>query len=145
MFTSSTSRVRSSVIAFVVMAALPACSPTTFDSSATTTVAPVSTTTLPSGPASELLPRLRDTMLTLSSYIGPGPDGSTKSGKNEVLAEIEALWSAAETEVVSMSAESAESIGRMVDLARTAVERNRPADADKAAKYAGAVIDDLLG
>jgi hypothetical protein len=132
-------------VAFVapLVVLLGACAPTTYETSATTTVV-AATTTIPTGPASELLPRLHQTMLTLSSYIGPNASGSTTSGKNEVLAEIEALWSAAETEVTSLSAESAESIGRMVDLARTAVERNRPADADKAAKFAGTVIDQLL-
>ncbi|MEY3618461.1 MAG: hypothetical protein RL726_1159 [Actinomycetota bacterium] len=129
------------VMALVTL--LGACAPTTYETSATTTVV-AATTTIPSGPASELLPRLRDTMLTLSSYIGPNASGSTTSGKNEVLADIQALWAAAETEVTALSAESAESIGRMVDLARTAVERNRPADADKAAKFAGTVIDQLL-
>lgn len=135
-------RVTVVVAGFVTL--LGACAPTTYETSATTTVV-AATTTIPTGPADELLPRLRQTMLTLSSYIGPNSSGSTTSGKNEVLAEIEALWSAVETEVTSISPESAESIGRMVDLARTAVERNRPADADKAAKFAGAVIDQLLG
>lgn len=133
-----------SVLAVGLFTALVGCAPTTYETSASTTVV-AATTTIPTGPVDELLPRLRRTMLTLSSFIGPNASGSTTSGKNEVLAEIEALWSAAETEVTSLSPESAESIGRMVDLARTAVERNRPADADKAAKFAGAVIDQLLG
>lgn len=133
-----------SALAVGLFTALVGCAPTTYETSASTTVV-AATTTIPTGPVDELLPRLRQTMLTLSSFIGPNASGSTTSGKNEVLAEIEALWSAAETEVTSLSPESAESIGRMVDLARTAVERNRPADADKAAKFAGAVIDQLLG
>lgn len=133
-----------SVLAVGLFTVLVGCAPTTYETSASTTVG-AATTTIPTGPVDELLPRLRRTMLTLSSFIGPNASGSTTSGKNEVLAEIEALWSAAETEVTSLSPESAESIGRMVDLARTAVERNRPADADKAAKFAGAVIDQLLG
>jgi hypothetical protein len=135
--------VRSVGVAFGVVIALSSCAPTTYETSATTT-AVAAATTLPSGPASELLPRLSASMLSLSSYIGPNSSGSTASGKEAVLAEIEALWNAAETEVTALSPESAESIGRMVDLARTAVERNRPADADKAAKFAGTVIDELL-
>ena len=135
--------VRSVGVAFGIVTALSSCAPTTYETSATTT-AVAAATTLPSGPASELLPRLSASMLSLSSYIGPNSSGSTASGKEAVLAEIEALWNAAETEVTALSTESAESIGRMVDLARTAVERNRPADADKAAKFAGTVIDELL-
>lgn len=144
MFTSSNRAVRATGLTLGLVVVLGACAPTTYETSAPTTLV-VTTTTLPSGPASELLVRLRASMLSLSSYIGPNASGSTTSGKNEVLAEIEALWDAAETEVTSMSPESAVSIGRMVDLARTAVERNRPADADKAAKFAGTVIDELLG
>ena len=135
--------VRSVGVAFGIVTALSSCAPTTYETSATTT-AVAAATTLPSGPASELLPRLSASMLSLSSYIGPNSSGSTASGKEAVLAEIEALWNAAETEVTALSPDSAESIGRMVDLARTAVERNRPADADKAAKFAGTVIDELL-
>lgn len=135
--------VRSVGVALGIVIALSSCAPTTYETSATTT-AVAAATTLPSGPASELLPRLSASMLSLSSYIGPNSSGSTASGKEAVLAEIEALWNAAETEVTALSPESAESIGRMVDLARTAVERNRPADADKAAKFAGTVIDELL-
>ena len=136
--------VRSVGVALGIVIALSSCAPTTYETSAATTVVAAATTTLPSGPASELLPRLSAAMLSLSSYIGPNSSGSTASGKEAVLAEIEALWNAAETEVIALSPESAESIGRMVDLARTAVERNRPADADKAAKFAGTVIDELL-
>lgn len=120
------------------------CAPTTYDASEGTTVPSIVTTTLPVGPASELLPRLSAKMKTLSSYIGPNASGKTAAGKTDVLAEIEALWSAAETEVIAQSPSTAESIGRMVDLARTAVERNRPADADKAAKFAGEVIREYL-
>ena len=123
---------------------LVACAPTTYDDSATTTIV-IATTTIPSGPASELLPRLADRMTALSSYIGPNASGKTATGKNELLAEIEAIWAAVEAEVVTESPSSADSIGRMVALARTAVERNRPADADKAARFAGVVIEQYLG
>jgi len=142
MFVRPSSRVVVALSTSLVV--LAACAPTTYETSSTTTVV-AATTTIPTGPIDDLLPRLSDTMLTLSSYIGPNSSGSTTSGKNEVLAEIEALWAAVETEVTSLDPSSAESLGRMVDLARTAVERNRPADADKADKFAGDVIDQLLG
>ena len=136
---------RSVALLAIVLVASSACAPTTFDTSETTTIAVANTTTVPSGPASELLPRLAERMVQLSSYIGPDASGKTASGKTELLAEIEAIWAAAETEVAATSPSSAESIGRMVDLARTAVERNRPADADKAAKFAGQVIAEYVG
>jgi hypothetical protein len=135
---------RFSLLATLASITLAGCAPTTYDASEGTTIPSLVTTTLPSGPASELLPRLSEAMKSLSSYIGPNASGKTAAGKNDVLAEIEALWSAVETEVSDSSPGTAESLGRMVDLARTAVERNRPADADKAAKFAGEVIREYL-
>lgn len=126
-----------------------ACAPTTYEtgSSGTGTGGTTVTTTgvtVPSGPASELLPRLVTTMNSLSSYIGPDAGQSTKPGKNLVLTDIDNLWNAVVDEVTATDPVAAESLGRMVDLAHTAVERNRPADADKAAKFAGQVVDEYL-
>ncbi len=51
---------------------------------------------------------------------------------------------AAETELITIDPVAAESLGRMVDLSNTAVTANRPADADKASRFAGQVIDNFL-
>ena len=134
----------------IAVATLSSCAPTTYESDAASSgsvasASDVTATTLPSGPASELLPRLAEAMNSLSSYIGPDQGQSTPPGKDRVLADIDNLWNAASTEVAATDPSAADSIGRMVDLAHTAVERNRPADADKAAKFAGQVISDYLG
>ena len=86
-------------------------------------------------------------MAILSSRIGPRPDNVAKpeGTKIDQLTVIEAIWTAAVNEVESNDPEAAETLARMVAQARTAVERNRPADADKAAKFAGQVITDYLG
>ena len=119
---------------------------TTYDRTAGTTVAPmnVSTTTLPTGTVEELLPRLVEAMLGLSSLIGPNQSGRTKSGKADQLALINQLWNAAETELINVDPVAAESLGRLVDLSNTAVTANHPADADKAARFAGQVVDNYL-
>ena len=119
---------------------------TTYDRTAGTTVAPmnVSTTTLPTGTVEELLPRLVEAMLGLSSLIGPNQSGRTKSGKADQLALINQLWNAAETELITVDPVAAESLGRLVDLSNTAVTANHPADADKAARFAGQVVDNYL-
>jgi len=119
---------------------------TTYDRTAGTTVAPLnaSTTTLPSGTVEELLPRLVEAMTGLSSFIGPNQSGRTKSGKVEQLALINALWNVAETELITVDPIAAESLGRLVDLSNTALTANRPADADKAARFAGQVVDNFL-
>ena len=128
-----------------VLLVLTGCS-TTYDRTAGTTVAPInaSTTTSPTGTVEELLPRLVDAMLGLSSLIGPNQSGQTKSGKADQLALINQLWNAAETELITVDPVAAESLGRLVDLSNTAVTANHPADADKAARFAGQVVDNYL-
>ena len=81
----------------------------------------------------------------LSVLIGPDSSGRTPEGKNEQIDLIGALWDAVRDELTASDSEAADAVGRMVALARTAVERNRPADADKAARFAGQVIDQYLG
>ncbi len=128
-----------------VLLVLTGCS-TTYDRTAGTTIAPInaSTTTLPTGTVEELLPRLVEAMLGLSSLIGPNQSGQTKSGKADQLALINQLWNAAETELITVDPVAAESLGRLVDLSNTAVTANHPADADKAARFAGQVVDNYL-
>lgn len=136
-----------SVIAALGAAAvMSGCGATTFDTSiaSTTSGAPV-TVTVPSGTTDELLQSLAAAMNGLSGLIGPDSSGRTPSGKNEQLVAIEALWDAVQSDVTSSDPEAADAIGRMVALAQTAVDRNRPADADKAARFAGQVIDQYLG
>jgi hypothetical protein len=115
---------------------ISACGATTYDSTAGTT--------LPSGTLDELIPRLAEAMNGLSSLIGPNQSGKTKAGKADQLWLINALWNAAETELITIDPVAAESLGRMVDLSNTAVTANRPADADKASRFAGQVIDNFL-
>jgi hypothetical protein len=123
---------------------LSSCAPTVYDESiATSTIAPP-TTTEPTGTIEELLVRLSEALNGLSVLIGPDQSGKTPPGRGEQLALIESLWSAAEGPLLTADEVAAESLARMVALAQTAVERNRPADADKAARFAGQVIDELL-
>ena len=125
---------------------ISACGATTYDDTVGTTVPPInaSTTTLPSGTIEELLPRLVTTMTGLSSLIGPNDSGRTKPGKADQLALINALWNSAETDLITIDPVAAESLGRLVDLSNTAVTANRPADADKAARFAGQVVENFL-
>jgi len=132
-------------VSTIVLALLVAgCGSTTYDASRSTT-APTETSVqpLPSGDTNTLLAALRTELEELSSYIGPRPDGVPRPEGSKItqLDYIERIWRAVSSEIVD--SEAAATLERMVDLARTAVERNRPADADKAAKFAGQVIDEL--
>jgi len=123
---------------------MSSCAPTVYDESiATTTTAPP-TTTEPTGTVEELLVRLSAALDGLSVLIGPDQSGKTPPGRGEQLALIESLWSAAKEPLLATDEAAADSLGRMVALAETAVKRNRPADADKAARFAGQVIDEFL-
>lgn len=125
---------------------LSACGTTTFDETVATTTIVATTTTLPEGTADELLPRLVTGLSDLSLLIGPVPAGFDRGDidKRSRLAEIEALWAAVEREVVADDPDTADAIVRMLDLARLAVERSRPADADKAAKFVADLVRDYL-
>lgn len=137
-------RIPTATLTTLVIAVSVACAPTTYDTSVSTSSTSAPATTQPSGSVEELLRRLATAMGGLSTYIGPDQSGRTPAGKADQLALIESIWSAVETEVTNEDPASADSLGRMVDLARTAVERNRPADADKAARFAGQVIEEYL-
>jgi hypothetical protein len=95
-------------------------------------------TTLPTGTPAELLPRLVATVDQISEAIIDEGD------QRALLAEAEALWAATQADVAASDAEAAESMQRMMDLARVSVERIRPADADKATKFLGDLVDDYL-
>lgn len=137
-------RILSVSLAVLLITSSVACAPTTYDAAVSTSSTSAPTTTQPSGSLEELLRRLATAMGGLSTYIGPDQSGRTPAGKSDRLALIESIWSAVETEVTNDDPATADSLGRMVDLARTAVERNRPADADKAARFAGQVIEEYL-
>ncbi|MDA0371969.1 MAG: hypothetical protein O3C62_11230 [Actinomycetota bacterium] len=125
---------------------ITACGTTTYDETVATSTVVVTTTTLPEGTAVEFLPRLVTGLSGLSLLIGPVPAGFDQGDvdKRSRLAEIEALWAAVEREVVADDPDAADAIVRQLDLARLAVERSRPADADKAAKFVADVVSDYL-
>ncbi len=100
----------------------------------------VPTTTLPvEGSAAELLPEIATEMSQLSSQIaGDGDERAT-------LARIERTWDAARAEVDELRPELAGGIQTTVDMARTAVTRIRPADADKAFQILSDLVDRYTG
>ncbi len=63
-------------------------------------------------------------------------DGDEK----ETLAQIDAIWVVARPKVETTNPELVDGIDTTVDMARTAVVRVRPADADKASQ----ILDDLV-
>ena len=102
------------------------------------TVAP--TTTVPIvGSATELLPELSTEMSRLSAQIAG--DGDERAS----LRQIEAIWVVAQPEVEAARPDLAGGIQTTVDMARTAVVRVRPADADKAFSILTDLVDRYTG
>lgn len=129
---------------FVGSLVVSSCGATTYDATMVTSTNVTVAFTVPTGTTTELLRELSSAMNGLSVLIGPDSSGRTPSGKGEQIRMIEALWEVLESEVAATDPDASDAIGRMVALARTAVERNRPADADKAARFAGQVIGQFL-
>ena len=98
------------------------------------------TTTVPiEGSAADLLPEIGIDMSRLSAQIADDGD------EDATIARIEGSWAAIEAEVESTHPELVNSIGATIDMARTAVDTNRPADADKAFSLLNDLVDAYTG
>ncbi len=128
---------RLSLTGLVAVALLTACSAAVDDGSSFDPLS-AGSTTLPTGTPSDLLPRLVATVNQISEAIIDEGD------QRALLAEAEALWAATQADVAATDAEAAQSMQQMMDLARVAVERIRPADADKATKFLSDLVDAYL-
>ena len=93
-----------------------------------------------SGTALELLPQLGVEMSRLSSLISEDGDEDKAT-----VARIIAIWTAAQPEVEATRPDLLENFQTTVDMATSAVERNRPADADKAFSNLTRLIDNYTG
>jgi hypothetical protein len=137
---------RTAVVAVVAALTLSACAETVVEvdqpaaavEAGTDTTAP--TTTLPiAGSAAELLPEMATLMSQLSSMI------SAEGDERSTLLEIEAIWVVARPEVEETRPELLSGIDTTVEMARTAVQRVRPADADKAFSLLTDLVDRYTG
>lgn len=100
----------------------------------------VPATTIPiEGSAADLLPDMGIDMSRLSAEIGDDGD------EDATIARIEGSWAAIQAEVEGSHPELVNSIQATVDMARTAVDANRPADADKAFALLNDLIDAFTG
>jgi hypothetical protein len=100
----------------------------------------VPTTTLPiTGTTAQLLVEMANEMGKLSSEISaPGDEKAT-------LLRIETIWDTIRTDVESTNPELLGGIDTTVDMSRTAVERVRPADGDKALQILTGLIGRYTG
>ena len=121
--------------------ACAACGTTTIDTSVTTATADASTTTTPlpaDGDLATLLPLLVTTMAPLDEQI------VDNRGDEATLERIEAIWDLAEPVMRDQQPELLFGFEQAIGLARSGVERRRPADASKGYKLAVDLVDDAL-
>jgi hypothetical protein len=122
----------------VSLFSLTSCATTIIDTAPTTTaVAP--TTTLPSGTPDELFAQMQETIAFLSKALSESNKGVARLR----VAEIESIWSTLKPQVADRGDQFVQDIQRIVDLAISSVERNRPADADKSLRFLTLVMETL--
>jgi hypothetical protein len=122
----------------LTMFSLTACSTTIVDTAPTTTLVPP-TTVVPSGTATELFDQLQTTIGELSKAIS---DNDRTMAKVK-LAEIEEIWKVLKPKIADRGDQFIQDMQRIIDLAISSIERNRPADADKSLRFLSLVIETL--
>ena len=117
------------------------CSTTTFDNTIAnndTTVAST-TTLLPTGTVSELLPVMLVAVKGLSEKV------AANKGDNETASLIEHIWTAIQPEVAATHKALVPDFEFIVRRCRQATDRHRPADADRAYRNLVSLVDNILG
>jgi hypothetical protein len=122
----------------LTMFSLTACSTTIVDTAPTTTLVPP-TTVVPSGTATELFDQLQTTIGELSKAISDNDRAMAKVK----LAEIEEIWKVLKPQIAERGDQFIQDMQRIIDLAISSIERNRPADADKSLRFLSLVIETL--
>ncbi len=125
----------------LILVVATGCASTTYDETLATSDTDVvaTTTTLPTGSAAELLPLLRDEAASLAGVM-------IVEGDDRAVADrIVALWDAVSKEVGSTRPDLVDSFGDNVALVQKAVQFDRAADADKASRNFGALVEAFLG
>jgi hypothetical protein len=132
------------LVTAVAITALAACGATTVDTSVT---APVDGTAAPprtaavdtDAPLTTLVLELQDELQGLDEQIVVAGDEDEAT-----LARIDALWDAAEAQVQEDHPQLLFGFQQAITLARTGVERRRPADASKGELLLGPLVDELV-
>ena len=127
-------------VVFLSMSALvlSGCATTIVSTDTTSPVASVApTTTIPTGAPLELMTNIARAGADLGNAIANGRGQEAR----DALAEATANWQVLEPQLQELKLDLVEDMRRIINMMTTAVERKRPADADKANRFLGLVID----
>ena len=103
------------------------------------TVATVVATTIPSGDITSLLNQL----VSSANGLGEAIASQNNDQAREQAASALAIWTALQPQRIDSGIDVVEDIDRMVELIQTAVERKRPADADKAFRFISIIAEEI--
>ena len=129
---------RVALAALALLPILTACKETTYDAAAATTDAPATTSTLPVGTLEELLPLMQQEIEALPALVVSGDGDGTSANR------IEEYWAAIKPEIEAGWPALVEDFEFVVRLCRTAADRHRPANADRAAANMRSLVDAIL-
>lgn len=121
---------RSLALATIAAVTLLAGCSTTYDESLATseTVATTTSSSLPVGATTDLLSRMLDEVRGLSAKV------AADEGDDAAAARIEQLWEAVRDDVTATAPDMVADFEFVLRRCRSAVDRHRPADADRAFK-----------
>ncbi len=108
---------------------LSSCATKVIDTVATSVV--VAPTTIPSGSVRQLF----DAVIAETTELGIAMNKADSAGARQHLANIDAIWAVLRPLAQDLGDQTLADLQRMINLVHTAVERNRPADGDKALKF----------
>lgn len=121
-----------------------------FLSSCSTTINSLTSTTSPSLAASTTIATPRGDIESLVTQLGDVANGlgqAVVDGNSQVtkqkLAQADAIWEVLEPQIRASGVDLVESVQKIVDLIHSAVEKKRPADADKALRFVPLVTETL--
>ena len=117
---------------------ISACAPTKIDTSITVEPPITTPVTAPTGTPAELMPRMVEAASTLSDLIG------SHGNRGRVMDQINALWQATRPQLGASNPDLVKVVDAQVALCQIAVDRNRPADADKCYNNLTALVTTFL-
>ena len=129
-------------VSSVALITLVSSCATTINQSAVTTVASSSESTTEATINSQLTTdELLDELLLAVDNLSKSMQKAERKKVTEQLARVVSLSDAIRPKILATSDQLAADFDRVINFAKSAVERNRPADADKALRFLPLVID----
>ncbi|MEN9792054.1 MAG: hypothetical protein RL330_132 [Actinomycetota bacterium] len=100
------------------------------------TTSPDATTTTAPAPLPDGIVALLDELVVLATGLGDAVAEGEKDEARRRLARAEEIWARIQPLIVESGIDLLDETGAVVGLVRTAVQRTRPADGDKALRFA---------